>query len=143
MRFDPASRAGDPASLRAALAIAGGGALAVLVLNVVFAVSAGLLAVAAVVGYLTGASLRPGIGPAVGGAVGGATDPGRTRRGSRTGLAVGLAVASIAVGAAGTWLASLAQGGVLGPVDYLAEAMGLLLPLQLAIAAAVAWLASR
>ena len=55
-------------------------------------------------------------------------------------IAVGAAVASVALGLALRWAWSLAEGGVLGPVDYLAErygALALLLPVMAGAVAAV------
>jgi hypothetical protein len=95
------------------------GALAILVLNVVLAITTGLLAVAAVTGYLLGQVLRWRL------------------------LAIVFAVGAILVATTATWLASLAQGGVLGPADYLAQTMGLLLPALVVAAAIAAWLGAR
>jgi hypothetical protein len=59
---------------------------------------------------------------------------------SRTGAAAALAVASVLVGALGIWLVARAEGGVLGPVDYLWETFGLLVPAQAVLASlASAW----
>jgi len=50
----------------------------------------------------------------------------------------------VLVGALATWLiAVLLQEGRLGPVDYLAEAMGALLAAQVLAAAGAAWLGGR
>ena len=109
--------------------IAALGAATIVVLNGLLTVTTGLLAVAAVTGYLVGQVLR--------------TVGSSTQGTGRVGLAVGLVVAAVLAGALGTWLLSIPQGGVLGPVDYLGEAMGLLLPGQLLVGGVAAWLGSR
>lgn len=61
-------------------------------------------------------------------------------RGRATRVAIALAVAAVAVGAIGTWLYSLAEGGVLGPLDYIWTVLGPWTPAEAAIAAiAAAW----
>lgn len=86
--------------------------------------------VASVIGWAVAAALRGGAGSH--------PSPG-------TGLrwAIGLAVLSIAFGQLGLWVYALTEGGVLGPLDYLAQAFGWLVPLELLIAALVAWLTAR
>jgi len=65
-------------------------------------------------------------------------------RGRGIALAMAVAVGSVLAGALGTWLVSVtAQGGTLGPLDYLAATMGILLPIQILAAAGAAWLGSR
>ena len=84
--------------------------------------SLGLIAVAAGIGWSAGYVARP---------VGGV---------AAVGVAVAAAVASVALGLALRWAWSLAEGGVLGPVDYLAERYGLLtllLPMAAGVVAAV------
>lgn len=55
-------------------------------------------------------------------------------------FAIVLALAVVAVGAIGTWLIALGQGGSLGPVDFLWATTGLLVPAELVVAVvAAAW----
>jgi hypothetical protein len=112
------------------LAAAIGGALAIVLLGGVLAVSAGLLIIAGASGWAVGAGIRAG---------GGATllAPRRWQ------LAVILAIASVLLGQLGLWLYAQSEGGVLGVVDYLGETFGLLVPLQLLVATVVARISSR
>jgi hypothetical protein len=88
---------------------------------------AGLLVVAAVVGRLVGLAIR-------------GTSLDRDRRGI---VAAAIAVGSVVLGLIGTWAYGRWEGGVLGPVDYLAETFGILVPLELAVAGLVAWWSAR
>jgi hypothetical protein len=54
-----------------------------------------------------------------------------------------LALTGVALGQLGLWLLARQEGGVLSPLDYLAEVFGILVPLELAIAGLVAWWRSR
>jgi hypothetical protein len=94
------------------------------------AISAGLLVVAAATGWAVAVGLR----------VGGRSHlvPGRRRQ-----LALVLATAAVILGQLGLWLFARYEGGILGPVDYLAETFGLLIPLQLAVAWIVAATTAR
>jgi hypothetical protein len=100
------------------------------VLGGVLAVSAGLLVVAGVTGWAVAAALRAGAGPHL--------DRARLGR-----PALVLATLAVAVGQLGLWLYARSEGGVLGPVDYLAETFGFLVPLQFVVAWVVAWAAAR
>lgn len=106
------------------------GAAAIVVSAGVLAIGAGLLVIAAAVGRFVGLAVVAGGGEAV--------PP-------RAGVALAIIVALVAVGLGqlGTWLYARAEGGVLELVDYLAQAFGLLVPAQFAIAAAVAWWTAR
>jgi hypothetical protein len=113
------------AAIVAAVSIA-----AIVVLGGVLAFSAGLLVVAAVAGRAIGLALDLGGGAAV-------------RPPTRTWLAVGIALATVGFGQLGLWWYAGTEGGVLGPLDYLGEAFGVLVPLELGLAAAFAWWAAR
>lgn len=113
-----------------AIAAAIAGAAATTLLGGVLAVSAGLLVIAAASGWGVAMSLRAGARSKL--------DPRRRVR-----LALGLATVAVIGGQLGLWLFARYEGGVLGPVEYLAETFGLLIPLQLAIAWIVAALAAR
>jgi hypothetical protein len=106
------------------------GATAITVLGGLFAVSSGLLVVAGATGWAVAVGLRFGAGATV--------DAGRPVL-----LAIGLALLAVVLGQLGLWLYARAEGGVLGPLDYLAETFGVLVPLELAGAALVAWVAAR
>jgi hypothetical protein len=97
------------------IAVALAGVLAFVVLGGPLSVTAGLVAVAGVIGWLTGMVVRPG-----------------------KGVAAALAVASVAVGLVGIWLFAGIEGGALPLVDYLAQVQGVLVPIELAVAGALA-----
>ena len=105
-------------------------AAAITVLGGVLLITAGLIAVAGLGGWAIAVAVRTGGLDAVA--------PLRRRA-----LAVGLAAAAVAAGQLGLWLFARYEGGVLGPVDYLAETFELLVPLQFLFAIAAAWLAAR
>jgi hypothetical protein len=86
-----------------------------------------LLVVAALIGRYVAVALRAG----------GAPDHGAEA------VAVGLAILGVALGQLGIWLYARSEGGVLGLLDYLAQTFGWLVPLQLAVAAAVGWWSAR
>lgn len=113
-----------------AVVAAGAGAAAVTVLGGVMTVSAGLLVVAATTGWAVGLGLRVGAGQTL-------------PADRRVRLAVGLALLAIVLGQLGLWLYARTEGGVLGPLDYLGEAFGLLVPLELVTAAIASWRTAR
>jgi hypothetical protein len=113
-----------------AIAAALAGAAATTVLGGVLAVSAGLVVVAGAIGWAVAVALRVGGGSRL--------DVGRRLR-----LAIPLSTLAVALGQLGLWLYARSEGGVLGPVDYLAETFGLLVPLQFGIAWVVAWATAR
>ena len=129
---------GDQAEARGSLgrAIAFGAltglvlAAAITVLGGILLITAGLIAVAGLGGWAIAVAVRAGGLDAVA--------PSRRRA-----LAVGLAAAAVLAGQLGLWLFARYEGGVLGPVDYLAETFELLVPLQFLFATAAAWLAAR
>jgi hypothetical protein len=92
--------------------------------------TAGLIAVAVLGGWAIAIAVRAGSG---------GTLPAQRR----TVLAAVLAGLAVLGGQLGLWLFARYEGGVLGPVDYLAETFGLLVPLELATAVVAAWWASR
>ncbi len=87
----------------------------------------GLLVVAATLGFVVGTFVRYGAGPKV-------------RAGGRRALGVGLAIAAVAAALAVNWALS---GRYLGPLDFLDQVYGLLVPLQVAAAAAGALAGTR
>ena len=105
-------------------------ALAIVVLGGVVLVTAGLIALAALGGWAIGIAVRAGSAGSV---------PAE-RRAVLGGLLAALAVLG---GQLGLWLFARSEGGVLGPVDYLAETFGLLVPIELLLAVVAGWLASR
>ncbi|CAN5577544.1 hypothetical protein BH20CHL7_BH20CHL7_18780 [soil metagenome] len=112
-----------------ALTVAAGAALAV-VLGGPLALSAGLLVLWATVGYLVGHAVR------IGGA-GAVASP------ARPAIAVALALAGVVLAQVGLWWNASTEGGVLPLIDFLAQTYGVLIPLQAALAAALAWWSSR
>jgi hypothetical protein len=126
-----AARPGTPArGIAFACVVAILGAIAIGVAGEVLTITAGLLVIAAVLGWAVAVAVRVGAGASL-------PKPGRTR------AAVSIALAGIVLGQIFIWLISRAGGDVLSPIDYLGEAYGILVPLQLAVAALAAWLGAR
>lgn len=96
----------------------------------VLAVSAGLLIVAALTGRAVGLGVVIGAGSSLA----------DTRR---VALASALAIGAVALGQVGLWLYAQTEGGVLSLVDYLGQTFGILVPVQVALAGAVAWWSAR
>lgn len=127
---DGEDRASAARGLAWAALVAVAGAALLTVLAGVFAVSFGLVVVAAVVGRFVGLGLRAG------------ARGGMTRRARET-SGVAFAVGSVVVAQLGIWAYARSEGGALGPADYLGQTFGWLVPLQLVVAAVAAWFASR
>jgi hypothetical protein len=109
------------------------GTLALYALGALLSSSAGLVFVAGLTGAAVGLLLARAAAPGRG------EEPVLTRR-AVTWLAVAISIVAVGVGATGTWLHALAEGGALGIVDYLLETFGLVVPLELLIASlAAAW----
>ena len=106
------------------------GAVVIIVLGGVFAVSAGLIVAAAAIGWAVAVAERVGARE-------------RLTRSARVRLAVGLALAAIALGQLGLWLYARAEGGVLPPLDYLDQVFGFLVPAEFTAAAILAWVRAR
>jgi hypothetical protein len=107
------------AGIAGALVIAVGGGL--------FTITAGLLVIAGVVGWIVAVALTRGAGAST-------STRGRTRA-----TAALIALAAVAVGQVGLWLIARGEGGTLDLIDYLAEVFGVLVPAELLIAGVVAW----
>jgi hypothetical protein len=123
-----------PGSTGRAIAFGGlaalGGALLIVVLGGVLAMTAGLIVAAGLVGWLIGAVVTATAAPA-------------STRARRRAIASGLALASLVLAQLGLWLFARAQGGTLELVDYLVQTRGLLVPIEVAVAAATAWWTTR
>jgi hypothetical protein len=122
----PASGGQGMAFLLGLVAAVIGAALHVAIAVLLLA-TGGLLVVAATLGFAVGAAVRSGAGSRVG-------------PGARRGMGVGLAVAAVAVALAANWALS---GAYLGPVDFLDQVYGFLVPLQFVTAAAGALAGTR
>jgi hypothetical protein len=125
---DPGASVARGAAISTVVAIVG--AVAIVVLGGVFAVTAGLVAVAGGLGWAVAAALGYGAGD-------------HLPRRRRVGAAIGLAIAAVALGQLGLWQYARTEGGVLPPVEYLLEVFGPLVPLEFGAAALLAWLAAR
>ena len=112
---------GDLAALLTAAATA--------VLGGVFAISAGLLVVAAVGGRAIGKMVLIGGGSAL-------AEP--SQRSIRLLLAITSAILAAVLGQLGLWFVSGLEGGVLSPLDYLGQTFGVLVPLQVLLLVGVA-----
>jgi hypothetical protein len=114
---------GIAAAVVAAIVVGG----LITILGGVLLVTAGLVVVAGAGGWAIALAIRVGAGPTI-------------ARSRRRWLAGGLAVAAVIIGQLGLWLFARTEGGVLPPIDYLAQTFGVLVPLQaLAAALAAAW----
>jgi hypothetical protein len=102
------------------------GGLAIAIAGGKVTVTAGLLVIAAVLGWLVAGLLSGGADPAVG-------------RTGRRGAAALIALAGVALGQVGLWVIARQEGGTLDPIEYLVETFGILVPLELALAGAIAW----
>ena len=133
-RYEPASTGaeapapvGSPArGIALGVLVAILGAIVITIGGGIFAITAGLVVIAAAIGW-AGAVV-----PALG-----ADGGGRATRGRWPAIALG--VAGVALGQIGLWLLARQEGGTLGPLDYLGETFGFLVPLQLVAAVAAAW----
>ena len=109
------------------------GALVLYVLGALLSSSFGLVFVAALTGAAVGLLLARAAVP------GGGSAPALTRP-QTTRLAITIGLAAVTLGAVGTWLHAIGEGGTLGPIDYLLETFGAIVPLELAVAAfGAAW----
>ena len=126
-----AAGGGDAGSVRRAFLLGLGAAAIGAAVHVACAVlllaTGGLLVVAATLGFGVGSLVRHGAGL-------------RVRSGTRRSLGVTLAIAAIAVALAVNWALS---GAYLGPLDFLDQVYGALVPLQIAAAAAGALAGTR
>lgn len=117
------------AFVRAALA-ALLGAAAIFVLEGLLSVTTGLVAAMAVTGWIIGRAIH-GAGDALSASTG-------------LVLALFLVVDAVVLGNLLTWLnAVVVEGGVLGPIEYLAETFGLLIGAEIVAGAVAAWAATR
>jgi len=125
---DPAAAPVRGIAFGVVAALLGGGVI--VVLGGAFAISAGLLVAAAALGYAVAVALLAGAGDTL-------------AKPRRPWIAAGLALFGAALGQVGLWLYARNEGGVLAPIDYLAETFGALVPLELLLAAGVAWWRAR
>jgi hypothetical protein len=105
------------------------GAAVITVSGGILAITAGLLVIAAALGWAVAAALS--------------TSPADGTSVRREAIAAGLAAVGVALGQLGLWLVARQEGGTLGLVEYLWEVFGILVPLQLLIAVVVAWWRAR
>ena len=126
----PAPQGSPGRAVGAAVAGAVATAALTVLLGGVLAVSAGLLVLWASGGYAIGLVTRLQSGTAL-----------SARR--RRGIALTAAVLGVLLGQVGLWWFASTEGGVLPVVEYLAQTFGLLVPLQVVLAAAGAWWGSR
>jgi hypothetical protein len=126
----PATTGSTGRAIGWALGIAVGGVVLTILLGGVMALSAGLLVLWGAAGYLIGQAVKVGGGDALG------------ATGRRLG-AVGVALVGVLVAQVGLWWYAGLEGGVLPLVDYLGQTFGVLVPLQAALAAVLAWWGQR
>ena len=101
------------------VAVGLGGAIVITILGGPLSITAGLVGAAGAIGFVVGAVMRP----------------------LRL-AAVVVAIAAVVLGLIGIWLFAGLEGGVLGPIEYLADVQGVLVPIELLVAGVLAALAS-
>ena len=106
------------------------GAFVTVLLGGVAALSAGLLVVAAAVGYAIGMALAFGAGASI-------------DRPTRPWVAVILAALGFLIGQVGLWWYASTEGGVLPLLDYLWQTFGVLVPIQALLAVGFAYWGAR
>ena len=125
---DPAAAPARGVAFGVVAAVLGAGVI--VVLGGAFAISAGLLVAAAALGYAVALAVLTGAGDTL-------------AKPRRPWIAAGLGLFGAVLGQLGLWLYARSEGGVLAPIDYLAETFGALVPLELLLAAGVAWWRAR
>jgi hypothetical protein len=95
------------------------GAIAITILGGPLSITAGLVGAAGAMGWIVGAVMRP----------------------LRV-QAVAVAVAFVALGLIGIWIFAGFEGGVLGPIEYLMDVQGVLVPIELIVAGGLAAVAA-
>lgn len=90
--------------------------------------SAGLVVVALFVGRIVGLAARTG----------GVVEPA-----ARTSVAIVVSLLAVSVGLLSAWAMAAASGGSLGPVDFLLQTLGPIVPLQYIVATLAAWWTAR
>ena len=125
---DPAATPIRGLALGTVAAVAGAGI--VTLLGGVVTITSGLVVAAGAIGWTVAVGVRFG-------------SRGSLTRSGRVRLAVGLAIGAVIAGQFGLWVYARSEGGVLGPLDYLAEVFGPLVPLELLVASVVAWATAR
>jgi hypothetical protein len=125
---DPAASVARGVAVATVAAIVG--AAAIVLVGGIMTLTSGLLVVAGVTGLGVAFALRIGAGDRL-----------ASRR--RVTIAVALAVAAVALGQLGLWQYGRTEGGVLPPLEYLAEVYGPLVLLEFGVAAFVAGVTAR
>ena len=105
------------------------GASAMVLLAGVLGLTAGLLAAVALTGIAIGRTMR-GAGPAL-------------RPSMQVIVGLVFVLDAVALGNIATWLYALAEGGVLGPIEYLSETFGLLVIAEFVVGGTAVVLTSR
>jgi hypothetical protein len=113
-----------------AVVVAAVGAGAIVVLGGILTMTAGLVVVAAVVGWGVALALRFGAGSRLAGS-------------RRAALAVVITLVAVVAAQLGLWQYAQLEGGVLGPLDYLWEVFGVLVPIEIVVAIGLAWVVAR
>ena len=107
-----------------------GGAVAIVLLGGVLALSTSLVLVAPFIGWTIAWAVKAGA-------------DGTVTRSRLALLALLLATGAVVLGQLGLWLYARTEGGVLPLVDYLGEVYGVLVPLQFLFAVPIAWATTR
>ena len=107
-----------------------GGAIAIVLLGGVLALSTSLVLLAPFIGWTIAWAVKAGA-------------DGSVTRSRLALLALLLATGAVILGQLGLWLYARTEGGVLPLVDYLGEVYGVLVPLQFLFAVPIAWATTR
>jgi hypothetical protein len=95
------------------------GAIVITILGGPLSITTGLVGAAGAIGWIVGAVMRP-----------------------LRAQAVAVAVAFVALGLIGIWIFAGFEGGVLGPIEYLMDVQGILVPIELIVAGGLAAIAA-
>jgi hypothetical protein len=110
------------------VAIAGAGVIAVL--GGPLTVTVGLIVVAGLIGRFVSVAVLAGSGATI------------SPR-ARVTATIAIAVLGVLLGQLGIWLYARSEGGVLSPLDYLAQTFGWVVAAELLVAGLVAWFTAR
>jgi hypothetical protein len=125
-----------PDPLLRSILVAVGGALVLTVVGAILTSTAGLLFAAGVTGACVGLVLARAAAPTGGS---GALDAVAVARRRVAWLSIGVSLGAVLAAAIATWLIARAEGGVLGPIDYLLETFGPFVPGEAVTATLGAW----
>jgi hypothetical protein len=125
-----------PGPLGRALLVGLAGAIVLTIVGAILTSTAGLLFAAGVTGACVGLVLARAAAPTGEAVLEGAVALSRRRVAS---WSIAVSLGAVVVAAIATWLIGRSEGGVLGPIEYLAETFGPFVPGEALVAALGAW----